>query len=139
MMIKAIGFIALIVLAGVGVFFVDRSQKRRALHHMEGRVSLSPAEFAKKYFNPSEAEIAEKLFHILARHLRIDLSKLYPDDDLVEELRMAALDSLSTEELIIDVEEEFSLKIPDREAQKISTFRGLVTYVVNATEGPTAA
>lgn len=125
--------IAVIFMVSIaGVLMVSRSEKRRALRHMNGREPLSPAAFARQFFRGSEISIAEQLIGILSRHLPIDLGRLHPDDRLVEDLRMYALDSLSTTSFVIDIEKTMGMKIPNNVAEKIFTFRQVVQFVASA-------
>lgn len=66
---------------------------------------------------------------MLARHLAVDLSRLHPDDRLVADLRMDALDSLSTVEFVLDIEKDLKVRIPDDAAEKMFTFRQVVEFV----------
>ncbi len=126
---KWILFSGLAGLAVVGVRLVDRFEKRRALDHMAGRESLMAAEFANRYFSGDAIAVAEQLVDILSRHLSIDLSRLHPDDRLVEDLRMDALDSLSTVEFVLDVEKDLNVTIPNDAAEKMQTLRQVVEFV----------
>lgn len=116
-------------LAMLGSFLVIRSEKRRALRHMAGREPLPASQFARRFFSGEEIAIAEKLVGVLARHLNVDLSRLHPDDRLVDDLRMDALDSLSTVEFVLDVEKELKVEIPNGAAERLFTFRDVVQFV----------
>ena len=126
---KLILLSGLAVLSVMGVLLVDRSEKRRALRHVAGRESLSESQFANRYFSGDRIPVAEKLWGILSRHLSIDLSRLHPDDRLVEDLRLDALDSMSTVEFVLDVEKELNVTIPNEAAEKMLTFRQVVEFV----------
>jgi acyl carrier protein len=115
---------------GYAVKLTDQAEKQRALAHMAGRPALSETEFGKRYFTSDKAEIAAKLRIILRDHLDVDLSQMQPLDRFVEDLRMDALDSMSTVEFVIDVEQKFGIKIPDSAAEKMRTFQEVVDYVV---------
>jgi len=119
----------LAALAVFGVILVDRSEKRRALGHMAGRESLSASQFANRYFSEDQIPVAEKLLGVLSRHLSVDLSRLCPDDRLVEDLRMDALDSMSTLEFMLDIEKELNVTIPNEAAAKMLTLRQVVEFV----------
>lgn len=82
-----------------------------------------------RYFSGPQAAVAEKLRGILTRHLPVDLSRLHPDDGLVEDLRMDALDSLSTVEFILAIEQELGIRIPNQVASRMRTFREVVEFV----------
>jgi acyl carrier protein len=122
--------------AGVCEFFAmrlsDEAEKQRALFHMAGRPVLNETEFGKHFFTNDRAEIAAKLRVILSRHLPIDLSQMQPDDRFVEDLRMDALDSMSTVEYVIEIEKEFGIQIPNAAAEKMMTFQSVVDYVAEA-------
>jgi acyl carrier protein len=106
-----------------------RSERRRALRHMQGRKPLPDDDFGRQFFPPHHAEIAARLRRILSRHIALDLSRLHPDDKLVEDLRMDSLDSMSTVEFIVDVEKEFRIVIPDAEAEQMHSLRDVVEHV----------
>lgn len=107
----------------------DAGQKERALRHMQGRQALDDIEFGHHYFPPSQAAIAARIRQILATHISVDLSRLHPDDQLVEDIRMDALDSMSTVEFVLEVEGEFGVSIPDAVAEEMRTARDVVEYV----------
>lgn len=117
------------MLASVGVLLVDRSEKRRALRHMAGRDPLSASQFANRFFSGEQIPAAEKLVEIFSRHLSVDLSRLHPDDRLAADLRMDALDSLSTVEFVLDIEKELKIRIPDETVEKMFNFRQVVEFV----------
>lgn len=111
------------------VRLTDETEKHRALRHMADRRPLTDTEFGGQFFSPEDAEVASKLRIILARHIAVDLSRLHPDDRVVEDIRMDALDSMSTVEFILEIEKEFNIKIPDAAAEKMRTLRDIVAYV----------
>ena len=112
----------------------DEAEKQRAFDHMAGRPALNEAEFGEHYFPPDRAEIAAKLRTVLARHLPIDLSRMQPNDRFVDDLRMDALDSLSTVEFIIEVEKAFGIEIPNSTSEKMPAFQEVVDHVSTALE-----
>jgi acyl carrier protein len=123
-------FMLLIGVSGMAVFLVQRSEKHRALRHMARRAPLSDTEFGQAFFSHDRANIAAKLRYLLQRHIVVDLSRIHPDDRIVEDLRMDALDSLSIAEFILDVEKEFGISIPNVIAEKMRTLRDVVDFVV---------
>src|ERR1700733_11451148 len=110
----------------------DEAEKQRALAHMAGRPAFNNEEFGKHYFQNDRAEVAAKLREILSHHIPVDLSQMKPTDLFVEDLRMDALDSLSTVEYVIAIEKEFGIKMPDSAAEKMLTFQSVVDYVAEA-------
>ena len=127
---SAIILLLLLALSVACVIWQDRREKQRALNHLEGRSPLSDAEFGKEFFEPSKAEVAAKVRAVFAKHIPFDVSRVRPEDLVVEELRMDALDSMSTVAFIIEVEETFGVKIPDETARTMRTLRDCVDYVV---------
>ncbi|MCX6895631.1 MAG: acyl carrier protein [Verrucomicrobia bacterium] len=111
---------------------IDEAERQRARAHMAGRPALSDSEFGKQHFPPDRSEVAAKLRQILRHHISVDLSQMHPDDRFIEDLRMDALDSLSTVEYVIEIEEKFSIKIPNEAAEKMATFQSVVDYVAEA-------
>ena len=110
----------------------DAVEKQRALTHMAHRPPLTEGEFGRQFFPPEQAELAAQLRVILARHIPVDLSRLHPDDRIVEDIRMDALDSLSTVELIVEIEKEFGISIPNAAAEKMRTLRDVTEFVARA-------
>jgi acyl carrier protein len=110
-----------------------RAERERlhALAHLSQNPPLEPVAFGQAYFPADHADIARRLREILAPHLPFDLARLHPDDRLVEDLRMDALDSMATVEFVLEVEKEFSVKITDAEAARILTLRELTAHVAH--------
>ena len=105
-------------------------ERLRAIAHLQGHAQLDANQFAEMYFPPEHTEIAMRLRNILARHIPLNISGLHPDDKLVDDIRMDALDSLSTEEFLINVEKEFGITIPNSEAAKMVSFKDVFDYLV---------
>ena len=106
-----------------------QSIKDRALDHMAGRPRLNPEEFAARCFEPDVAPVARRIREMLPQHLEIDLSQMQPTDELVADLRMDALDSMSTAYFLLEIEDEFKIKIPDADAEAMRTLEDLALYV----------
>ena len=70
--------------------------------------------------------VFEKVRKILSDQLEIDEESITLDSDLVEDLKA---DSLAIVELIMDLEQEFDLDIPDEELPKVVTVRDVVSYI----------
>ena len=56
----------------------------------------------------------------------VDIDKITPDAKFVDDL---GADSLDTVELVMALEEEFEIDIPDEEAEKIVTFQDVLNYI----------
>lgn len=68
----------------------------------------------------------DKLVELASARFNKDLSTLHPDDDLFERLGINSFQAL---ELLSDLEEAFSIEIPDYELQGVSTFAALAEVI----------
>lgn len=68
----------------------------------------------------------ERVCEVLAQQLGLEESEIMPESRLKEDL---GADSLDMVELIMAMEEEFDVDIPDEEAQNIRTVADAVNYV----------
>jgi acyl carrier protein len=71
-------------------------------------------------------DIEAKVKEIIVEQLGVDAEKVTLDASFVDDL---GADSLDTVELIMALEEEFGIEIPDDEAEKISTVGDAVEYL----------
>ena len=71
-------------------------------------------------------EILSKIQEITADRLGVDEDDVTPDASFREDLEA---DSLDLVELIMELEEQFGMEIPDDEVQKITTVEEAVDYV----------
>jgi acyl carrier protein len=75
------------------------------------------------------AEMKEKVLQIIANQLGIDLEEITPEASVTDDL---GADSLDVVELIMALEEEFNLEIPDAEAEKIVNVQNIIDYMGSA-------
>ncbi len=68
----------------------------------------------------------EKVRDIIAEQLGTEASEITMESSFVEDL---GADSLDIVELIMALEEEFNMEIPDEEAEKIAKVGDVVDYV----------
>ena len=64
--------------------------------------------------------IEERVKKIIVEQLGVKEEEVKPEASFVEDL---GADSLDTVELVMALEEEFDIEIPDEEAEKITTFK----------------
>lgn len=74
----------------------------------------------------TEQEIAERVQQIIAKELRRPVTDVVPEASFVRDLQA---DSLEIVELVIAMEREFDIKIPDDEAEKLRTVQDASRYV----------
>ena len=68
----------------------------------------------------------EKVRQIVAEQLGVDLEEVTEEASFVDDL---GADSLDTVELVMALEEEFGMEIPDEDAEKISTVKDAINYI----------
>lgn len=70
--------------------------------------------------------VFEKVKDIVANQLGVDIDSITPESSFIEEL---GADSLDVVELIMALETEFDLEIPEDEAENVSTVGDVVEYI----------
>ncbi|MGI6657639.1 MAG: acyl carrier protein [Desulfobulbus sp.] len=70
--------------------------------------------------------VKDKMIDIIVEQLSVDRDKVVPGASFVDDL---GADSLDLVELIMAMEEEFDVEIPDEEAEKIVTVQNAIDYV----------
>tara|TARA_B100000614_G_scaffold215924_1_gene200508 strand:+ start:315 stop:545 length:231 start_codon:yes stop_codon:yes gene_type:complete len=68
----------------------------------------------------------DKVKEVIIDKLGIEDSKIESESSFVDDL---GADSLDTVELIMQLEEEFGIEIPDEDAEKITTVQAAVDYI----------
>ena len=76
-------------------------------------------------------EILSKVKAVVAEKLNVGEDQVTEDAKFVEDL---GADSLDQVELIMALEDEFELKIPEEEAEKLTTVGSAVAYVLKKAE-----
>jgi acyl carrier protein len=74
----------------------------------------------------SREEIFERVKSVLSEQLGVDEGEITEDASFQDDLDA---DSLDLVELIMELEDNFGMKIPDEDAQKITTVGQAVDYV----------
>ena len=70
--------------------------------------------------------VEDKVKKIIAEKLSVDIAEVVPEASFVDDL---GADSLDLVELIMSMEEEFDIEIPDDDAEKIITVQHAIDYV----------
>ena len=67
-----------------------------------------------------------KVKEIIVNQLGVDISEVTPEASFIDDL---GADSLDTVELVMAFEEEFSVEIPDEDAEKLTTVGAAIDYL----------
>ncbi len=68
----------------------------------------------------------QKIIDIVARQLGINDQALKPTDDIMEDL---GADSLDVIEMVMEMEEVFSIEVPDSELEPLTTIQSVIDLV----------
>ena len=71
--------------------------------------------------------IEDKVKKIIAEKLDVDISDVVPEASLIDDL---GADSLAIVELIMTMEEEFDIDVPDEDAEKLVTVQAAIDYII---------
>ena len=81
---------------------------------------------AEEVFDKGREEIFEKVKDILGEQLSAETDKIEPSTTFIDDL---GADSLDIVELIMAFEDNFSIDIPDEDAEKIKTVKDAVVEI----------
>ncbi|KAG8706775.1 hypothetical protein FRC12_020301 [Ceratobasidium sp. 428] len=79
----------------------------------------------------SKADIQTRVLDVLKTFEKVDGAKLTPAASFTDDL---GLDSLDAVEAVMAIEEEFSIEIPDAEADEIKTVQEAIDYIAKTPE-----
>ncbi|KPK41725.1 MAG: acyl carrier protein [Omnitrophica WOR_2 bacterium SM23_29] len=74
--------------------------------------------------------VADKVRSIIAEQLGVKLEEVTPQATFIDDL---GADSLDTVELVMALEEEFKIEIPDEDAEKMTTVGEAIKYIEEKT------
>lgn len=80
----------------------------------------------EKIVNMSQEEIQKTITNILVDKLGITRSEVTPDASFIKDL---GIDSLDYAELVMEFEQNFNIRIPDTDAEKLATVNLAVKYI----------
>ena len=72
------------------------------------------------------ASVEERVKQIIVEQLGVDEGEVTPTASFVDDL---GADSLDTVELVMAFEEEFSVEVPDEDAEKLQTVGDVIRYI----------
>ena len=73
--------------------------------------------------------IQEKVTEIIVEQLSVNADQVTPESKMIEDL---GADSLDAVELVMAVEEEFGIEVPDEEAEKLISVGDIISHVEKA-------
>jgi acyl carrier protein len=71
-------------------------------------------------------DIVERVKRLIAENLGVALEEVRPDAAFIDDL---GADSLDIVELVMAIEKEFDVEIPDEDAEDISTVQDAIDYI----------
>jgi acyl carrier protein len=71
-------------------------------------------------------DIVERVKRLIAENLGVNVEEVRPDASFIDDL---GADSLDIVELVMAIEKEFDIEIPDEEAEEISTVQDAIDYI----------
>ena len=71
-------------------------------------------------------QLEERVTNIIVNHLNVSQEEVIPEASFVDDL---GADSLDIVELVMAMEEEFEIEIPDDDAEKIQTIGDAIAYL----------
>ncbi len=77
------------------------------------------------------AAVTERVNTIIGDHLGVERGNLVSEANLLDDL---GADSLDVVELIMALEEEFGVEVPDEDVERIRTIRDIVDYMSSRVE-----
>jgi len=77
--------------------------------------------------DPAIGDVTQRVRKVIAELLGASIDSVRDDADFVDDLGADSLDCL---ELVMGLEKEFGIEIPDEDVEKLKTIRQMVEYVV---------
>ena len=77
----------------------------------------------------SDEQIRQRVIDIVCEHLAVNKDQVTDNTSFIEDI---GADSLDIVELVMELEEEFDIQIPDDQAEKIKTVGEAVEYIKTA-------
>ena len=74
----------------------------------------------------SDADIEKKVKELITQQLEVSEDKLLPTASFVDDLKA---DSLAVVELVLALEQEFGIEIPEEDTERIKTVGDAISYI----------
>jgi len=115
-------------LVGNGYIFPEPPEGRRRLRWTHSSWNALQAVFLRPvvWRIHKVASVQERVIDIVASQLGVSKEQITPETSFINDL---GADSLDTVELVMELEEEFEINIPDDAAEKIQTVGQAVEFI----------
>ena len=77
-----------------------------------------------------DTQIFEKIRDLLTEQLDIPADSITPESDIIDDLEA---DSLTVLDMVMTLEDEFDIEIPDEDVEKLRTVGSVVSYIEDHT------
>jgi len=112
-------------------YLVASSSSMTRYHLRRSDWSMGNSAFGRRHYAGgaalTEAEVRERVIKVVQNFHKVDPNAVKDKSHFINDL---GLDSLDTVELVLALEDEFCLDIPEAEADKIQTVEDAVSYLV---------
>ena len=71
-------------------------------------------------------ELKDKIVKLISETTKIEPANIQPNSNFIDDLN---LDSLDMVELMMKMEDEFGLEIPEKETEKLKTVNDVIQYI----------
>ena len=75
-----------------------------------------------------QEEVFEKVKKILSEQFDVSVDEITMQTDIAQDL---GADSLDVIDILMSVEDEFKIEVPDEDAENVKTVEQMVNYIVN--------
>ena len=76
-------------------------------------------------------KIEDKVKKLISEKLEVDPADVVPKASLIDDL---GADSLAIVEMIMTMEEEFDIEVPDEDAEQLKTVEDAINYIIKKTQ-----
>ena len=71
-------------------------------------------------------QVKEKVMKIMIEHLKLNPAKINPEARFIQDL---GISSMTLWEMLMVMEDEFNIEVPEEDVKKIRTIRGAIEYI----------
>jgi len=81
-----------------------------------------------KFFEKAEGEmlVKERVIQLIIEHLELEREKVVPEAHFIDDLGISSMDLW---ELVLMMEDEFNLEVPDEDLEKIQRIKDAIEYI----------